>query len=99
MMKMMFDRKWAGMILIKDEAGEVLGEITHQIRDRKKPACPTCGHQKTETVVVGFGLSIKGRCFGSDDELVPKGRGGYSGVNIKRLKDAKAKAVELFEPL
>ncbi len=91
-----FDRKWAGMILIKNGAGEVLGEITHWYRQRKRPACPTCGHSKTERVVRGYGLAIKGRLFGSDDNLVPKGRGGYSGMNIKRLKDAKAKAIEIL---
>lgn len=95
-MNITFDRKWAGMILIKDEAGEILGEITHWYRERKKPACETCGHIKTERVVRGYGLAIKGRLFGNDDEMVPKGRGGYSGVNIKRLKDAKARAVELL---
>lgn len=96
-MSITFDRKWAGMILIKDEAGKVLGEITHWYRNRKKPACPTCGHRKTERVVRGYGLSIKDRLFGPDDELRPKGMGGYSGVNIKRLKDAKARAAELLE--
>ena len=95
-MKITFDRKWAGMILIKDEAGEVVGEITHRYREREKPACETCGHRKTERVVRGFGLQINGRCFGPGDELRPKGHGGYSGMNVKRLKDAKAKAVELL---
>ena len=95
-MKITFDRKWAGMILIKDEAGEVVGDISHRYRERKKAACETCGHQKTERVVRGFGLSIKGRCFGPGDELRPKGQGGYSGMNVKRLKDAKAKAEELL---
>jgi hypothetical protein len=95
-MKITFDRKWTGMILIKDEAGEVVGEITHRYRDRKKPACETCGHVRTEQVVRGFGLQINGRCFGPDNELRPKGKGGYSGMNVKRLKDAKAKAEELL---
>lgn len=95
-MSLIFDRKWAGWILIKDEDGETLGEITHWYRERKKAACVTCGHQETERVVRGYGLRITGRLFGQNDELVPKGRGGYSGVNSKRLKDAKARAMELL---
>ncbi len=96
-MNIKFERKWAGMILIRNaDTNCVLGRITHRIRNRKKAACETCGHCETETVVVGFGLSIRGRLFDHNGELVDAGSGGYGGVNIKRLKDAKDRAVELL---
>lgn len=78
--------------------GMVIGEIFRQVNRVPVNPCKTCGHPAGEKEVTrAFAVSINGRLWGSDGELVRIGRGGYSNRSFRRLKDAKAKVRELFE--
>jgi hypothetical protein len=58
--------------------------------------CPECGNLETDyTKATSYGLSIVGRCW-RKGQLVPPGQGGYSEFGARRLKDVKAKAVEVL---
>lgn len=78
--------------------GHRIGEIFRQGHNVTTKRCSSCGHKlKEEWRTTAFAVSIAGRLWGPEGELVPRGRGGYSCRSFKRLKDAQAKVRELFE--
>lgn len=75
---------------LKDKA---IGVIHHTYGYER---CSHCGSETRETFITGYGLQIDGRYWGQGRVLRPKGKGGMSGVSMRRLKDIKALAIKVL---
>ena len=62
----------------------------------KLVTCPTCKHVSTDyTKATSYALCIDGRCW-CKGQLVPEGEGGNASWGTRKLRDVRAKAVEVL---